>query len=162
MKRSSMIPLSVLALALVVAALALTGSVADAQQAKSVHPLSDFGPLDSPANIQATLTVSKETGRLQFAGGGVSTHGPVTAVTGLSADEQPANNLRGKIVPVAAAANSIRIRFPHPVSDGNYAVFLEQSWLTNRAVSDKGGEGFTVTFSDPAPEKATLDWMIVR
>lgn len=47
-------------------------------------------------------------------------------------------------------------------SNGDYAVFLERSWLTNHAVRDKAPGGFTVTFSDPAPEKAALDWMIVR
>ncbi len=105
---------------------------------------------------------SKEIGRLHFVGGGISTGGPVTDVAGLSADKEPARNLRGKNVPVAPVAKSIRIRFPRPESVGDYAVFLEQSWLTNRAVGNKGPEGFTVTFSDPAPEEATLDWMIVR
>jgi len=111
---------------------------------------------------QATLTVSKTTGRLHFAGGGVSTGGPLTDVAGLSAEDMPARNLRGKNVPVAAASRSIRVRFPQPESDGDYAVFVEQSWLTDRAVGKKGPEGFTVSFSDPAPESATLDWMIVR
>ena len=69
MKRSSMIPLSVLALALLVAALALTGNVADAQQPKSFFPLSDFGPLDSPANIQATFV--KAVRQLRESDGGV-------------------------------------------------------------------------------------------
>ena len=36
-------------------------------------------------------------------------------------------------------------------ADGNYAVFVEQTWLTARAVTDKGPEGFTVSFASPAP-----------
>ena len=47
-------------------------------------------------------------------------------------------------------------------SDGNYAVFVEQTWLTNRAISNKTATGFTITFADPAPENATVDWMLVR
>jgi hypothetical protein len=121
-----------------------------------------YAHADGQAPRRATLTVSKATGRLRFAGGGVSTGGPVTNVSGLSAEQSPARNLRGKNVPVVSASRSIRIRFPEPERDGDYAVFVEQSWLTNRAVRDKAPEGFTVSFSDPAPEKATLDWMIVR
>ena len=40
---------------------------------------------------------------------------------------------------------------PQPEADGDYAVFIEQSWLTNRAISNKTAEGFTVTFADAAP-----------
>jgi hypothetical protein len=29
-------------------------------------------------------------------------------------------------------------------------------------VTEKDGKGFTVAFEKPAPENATLDWMIVR
>ena len=133
------------------------------QQPHAEQPIKwHYGHTEGRPPRQASLTVSKESGRLHFAGAGVSTGGPVTNVAGLSAEKKPARNLRGKNVPVGPVAKSIRIRFPRPESDGDYAVFLEQSWLTNRAVSNKGPEGFTVTFSDPAPEEATLDWMIVR
>jgi hypothetical protein len=83
-------------------------------------------------------------------------------VAGLSGDARPARNLRGKNVPVKAGEKSIRVRFPQAEADGDYAVFLEQSWLGARAISDKGPEGFTVTFATAAPDKATLDWMLVR
>jgi hypothetical protein len=65
-------------------------------------------------------------------------------------------------VAVATNANSVRVTFPTAEADGNYAVFVEQSWLSNRAISDKGPNGFTVTFEKPAPDDAKLDWMIVR
>lgn len=116
-----------------------------------------------PADYKvASLTVSRETGEFQFAGGGVQAGGSVSGVAGLSADAKAARNLRGKNVPVAATSTSIKVRFQQPEADGDYAVFLEQSWLSNRAISDKSPEGFTVTFASPAPDKATLDWMIVR
>jgi hypothetical protein len=116
---------------------------------------------DAPAKV-ASLTVSRKTGELSFSGPGVRPNGPVTAVAGLSGSKVPAKNLRGMNVSVAARAKSIRITFPTAEADGEYAVFVEQSWLTNRAISEKGPEGFTITFEKAAPEKATVDWMLVR
>jgi hypothetical protein len=116
---------------------------------------------DAPAKT-ASLTVSRATGELIFSGGGVRPNGPVTAVQGISGGNTPAKNLRGMNLAVAANAKSVRITFPRPEADANYSVFIEQSWLTNRAVSEKGPDGFTVTFEKPAPEKATLDWMLIR
>lgn len=110
----------------------------------------------------ATLTVSRETGELNFQGGGVRVNGAVTAAKGLSGDATAAKNLRGKNVPVTAAAKSLRITFPTPEADGDYAVFIEQSWLTERAISDKTAEGFTISFAAGAPAGAKVDWMIVR
>ena len=110
----------------------------------------------------ATLTVRRVTGEFQFEGGGVQAGGPVSGVAGLSGDQKPAKNLRGKNVSVTETALTFRVLFPRPEADGEYAVFVEQSWLTNRAISDKGPDGFTVTFDKPAPGKATLDWMLVR
>ena len=51
---------------------------------------------------------------------------------------------------------------PVRVRAGEYAVFIEQTWLTNRAIVKKTAEGFTVEFDKPAPAEAKLDWMIVR
>jgi hypothetical protein len=110
----------------------------------------------------ASLTVSRATGEFQFTGGGVQAGGAVSGVAGLSGDAKPARNLRGKSVAVAAGEKSVRIRFGEAESDGDYAVFVEQSWITTRAVSDKTPDGFTITFATAAPEKGTLDWMLVR
>lgn len=52
--------------------------------------------------------------------------------------------------------------FPTPEADADYAVFIEQSWLGQRAISEKTAEGFTVNFDKPAPAEAKLDWMLVR
>jgi hypothetical protein len=121
-----------------------------------------YGHADGKPAKEAALTVSKATGELNFEGRGLRTNGPVSAVTGLSADKTPAQNLRGKNVAVQENAASIRIRFATPEADGDYAVFVEQSWPTNRAISEKGPEGFTVSFATAAPDGAKLDWMIVR
>ena len=110
----------------------------------------------------ASLTVSRTTGEFQFAGGGVQAGGSVSTVSGLSGEATPARNLRGKNVQVTAGATSIDIQFPQPEADGSYAVFIEQSWLSNRAVSNKNATRFTITFATPAPKDATLDWMLVR
>jgi hypothetical protein len=86
----------------------------------------------------------------------------VAGVGGLSGDATQARNLRGKNIAVPGGKTSIDIRFSQEEDDGNYAVFVEQTWLTNRAISNKTATGFTITFADPAPEDATVDWMLVR
>lgn len=110
----------------------------------------------------ASLTVSRQTGEFQFKGQGLQTGGAVSGVTGLSGDSKPAKNLRGKNVTIEANSTTVKVRFPQAEADGDYAVFIEQSWLSNRAISDKTPEGFTVTFEKAAPAKATIDWMLVR
>lgn len=121
-----------------------------------------YGQTEGQAPKEAVLTVSRATGELNFKGAGIRPNGPVTNAAGISGDDTPARNLRGKDVAVTTDATTIRIRFATPEADGHYAVFVEQSWLTNRAISEKGPEGFTVSFATPAPAGATLDWMIVR
>jgi hypothetical protein len=111
----------------------------------------------------ASLTVNREGGAFEFVGGGIQAGGSVSNVAGLSGGTTPARNLRGKNVSVAAAATSVRVTFATPETDGDYAVFVEQSWLGGaRAIGDKTAEGFTVTFEKPVPADATIDWMLVR
>jgi hypothetical protein len=110
---------------------------------------------------EATLTVSRESGDMSFKGGDARFSGSLVA-RGLSADERPARNLRGKNVPVKAGETSAAVAFAVAESDGDYAVFIEQNWITNRAVTKKDAKGFTVQFEKPAGAEATLDWMIVR
>ncbi|MCG3149280.1 MAG: hypothetical protein PCFJNLEI_02740 [Verrucomicrobiae bacterium] len=103
----------------------------------------------------ASLIVSRETGEFNFSG-------PIS-VTGLSADgKTPARNLRGKDVAIAAGQTIKTITFATPEADASYAVFVEQTWLSVRAITKKDAQGFTVEFEKPAPANATLDWMIVR
>lgn len=120
-------------------------------------------PMDvlTPPQV-ASLTVSRQTGEFQFAGGGVQTGGSVSGVAGLSGESQPAKNLRGKNLAIKSEATIIQVKFPQAESDDDYAVFLELSWLTERAITQKTADGFTVTFSKPAPNGAKLDWMILR
>ncbi|MBI2191012.1 MAG: hypothetical protein HYU36_03370 [Planctomycetes bacterium] len=111
---------------------------------------------------EAILTVSTRTGELRYQGGGMRLPGPLSEVQGLSGSPAPARNLRGKNVPVEPGAISSRIQFDRPESDADYAVLVEQSWLSSHAVSEKSAEGFLVAFDRPAPRGATLDWMMVR
>lgn len=46
--------------------------------------------------------------------------------------------------------------------DADYAVFVEQTCISDRAIVKKVAKGFTVQFEKPAPDGAKLDWMIVR
>ncbi len=115
---------------------------------------------DVPPKV-ASLTVTRDTGELNFAGGGARFDGPVTT-TGLSADKQASRNLRGKNVAVQAGQTTAGITFAVEEADEDYAVFVEQNWIGNRAIVKKEAKGFTVQFEKPAPEGAKLDWMIVR
>ena len=110
----------------------------------------------------ASLKVNRESGEFRFDGGGVNAGGAVSGVTGISGDAKPAKNLRGKSIAVTANATSLKVKFPSPEADADYAVFIEQSWLGSRAITEKTAEGFTVSFEKPAPEKAVVDWMLVR
>jgi hypothetical protein len=109
----------------------------------------------------ATLTVGRETGDLTFKGGDVRFSGSVVA-RGLSGDDKPARNLRGKRVPVAAGAKSVDITFPTAELDADYAIFIEQSWFGDRIVTNQTETGFTVTFDKAAPADARLNWVLVR
>ena len=57
---------------------------------------------------------------------------------------------------------SASIAFAVEEADEDYAVFVEQNWISNRAIVKKEAKGFTVQFEKPAPDGAKLDWMIVR
>lgn len=108
---------------------------------------------NAPAKV-ASLTVSRETGDFNFSGSLVA--------QGLSAGEKPARNLRGLGVPVKAGASSVTVTFPVAEPDGQYGVFIEQSWIGQRAIVKKEAAGFTVQFEKPAPEGAKLDWLLIR
>ena len=99
---------------------------------------------------------------VQFTGGGIQAGGPASGVSGLSGDATPAHNLRGKNLRVASGTTTVAIRFAQAETNADYAVFIEQTWLTNRAITEKTADGFTITFADAAPKNATLDWMLVR
>jgi len=112
---------------------------------------------------RTSLGVSPETGDLEVRGGNVDTGGAgVVRAGGLSATEKPARNLRGIAAKIPAGATSFAVAFPQPEPDAAYAVFIEQSWLTARAVTQQTEKGFAVAFDKPAPEGATLHWLVVR
>lgn len=121
-----------------------------------------YGADKEKAPQVAALTVSPGDGQFNFAGGsGVKVEGPVMA-KGLSGDDKPSRNLRGKNIAVKAGQTSVEVAFPAAEADEDFAVFVEQSWITNRAIVKKAAGGFTVQFEKPAPEGAKLDWMLVR
>lgn len=122
----------------------------------------NYGIEENKQPKQASLTVSRDTGEFNFKGAGLRAGGSVAEVQGLSADKTQARNLRGKNIAIAEKATTFRVKFAQSEADGDYAVFVEKSWLGDRAISDKTADGFTVTFASPAPAKATIDWMIVR
>ena len=133
------------------------------QQPRREQPIKWYYGKREPGKpvAEATLIVSRETGDLTFKGGDARFSGSLVA-KGLSAGEKPARNLRGKNLTVKRAATRLTVSFPRKEVDADYAVFVEQNWLTNRAITKKTARGFTVQFAKPAPRGATLDWMLVR
>ena len=114
-----------------------------------------YGPREIGKPVaEATLTVSTNAG--------VFTFSTPISTPGISADKSPARNLRGKDAIVKSGAASVAVTFPVEETDGSYAVFVEQSWLGNRAITGKTAKGFTIQFEKPAPADAKIDWMIVR
>ena len=120
-----------------------------------------YGAEENTTPKVASLTVAADSGDFNFEGGSLRTNGSVIA-SGLSADGEPARNLRGKNVMVKAGETTIAVAFRVEEADEDYAVFVEQNWITNRAVVKKEARGFAVRFEKPAPEGGRLDWMIVR
>jgi len=103
----------------------------------------------------ASLTVSRDTGDFNFSGG-------LVTKAGLSGGDKPARNLRGLNVAVKAGENTASVTFPTAETDDAYGVFIEQTWIGNRAIVKKEATGFTVQFEKPAPAGAKFDWLIVR
>jgi len=111
----------------------------------------------------SSLSVDPATGDFQLTGGDVDlTNRGMMRTGGISATETPAANLRGMNVGVAEGAAELQISFSRPEQSPAYAVAVTPSWLTTHAVPNKSAEGFTVQFGAPAPQGATLDWIIVR
>ncbi|MGD0088617.1 MAG: hypothetical protein ABSE73_01735 [Planctomycetota bacterium] len=121
-----------------------------------------YGQEEGKPPKEAVLTVAKATGELAFQGGGMRVHGPLSEAQGLSSGATPARNLCGKNVPVKAGETALAVKFPVAEADADYAVFVEQTWLTNRAITQQTAEGFSAQFEKPAPEGAKLHWMLVR
>lgn len=119
-----------------------------------------YSPLPGLPTMQASLTVSPVSGEMAFSGG--ARFGGSLGAAGLSGEAMPARNLRGKDIPVKAGETRLTVTFPNEEADASYAVFIEQSWLSNRAIIKKEAKGFTVEFEKPAPAEARLDWFLVR
>ena len=92
---------------------------------------------------------------------GTSIFLPVS-VAGISGTSTPTGNLRGILVAVPTGATEIDVTLPMPEPDRAYAVTVTPSWPVGVGVSARGTAGFTVRFGGPAPEGATLDWVLVR
>ena len=112
----------------------------------------------------STLHARPDNGDFVFAGGNIDhmNNGSIK-LKGLSATNTPAQNLRDFNVPIAEGETQLQVTFPAPEADSNYAVLIECSWITNKAVKDKFTTGFTVIFDQPAQEGSeTVDWLLVR
>ncbi len=111
----------------------------------------------------ARLHVDPKTADFVFSGGNqdLQGHGTVRQ-DGISATATPARNLRGINVAVPRGGRRVTVRFTQPEPDDFYSVVVQGNWFTLDRVTVKRGDGFDVEFSEPAPEKGSIDWQLVR
>ena len=110
-----------------------------------------------------SLRVPPDTGTFTFAGGHLDLTGRgVQRLNGLSATDEPANNLRGIDLKVRAGETELGVRFARPEANAQYAVSVTPNWMTPYCVTGKTEAGFMVRFGTEAPAEATTDWIIVR
>ena len=117
---------------------------------------------DAAARKAASLTVSPADGTIRLDGNAVAAPGGLAEVAGLSGSPTKANNLRGLNVPVKQGAKEVTVKFPMPEADAEYAVFVESSFLSQRAITSRTPEGFTVQFETAPAADARIDWVLVR
>lgn len=121
-----------------------------------------YGPREIGKPVsEATLKVSKENGDLHFQGGDARLSGSLLT-KGISGEEKAARNLRGKNIPVQKGFTQLHVEFPQAEPDAEYALVLEHTWFSNRAITEQTEKGFTVSFEKPAPENARVHWVLVR
>jgi hypothetical protein len=75
---------------------------------------------------------------------------------------QPLTNFRGVRVPVPAGQSTFSVAFPTPEPGKDYTVRVETSWPGGNAVTERTEKGFAVAFEKPAPQGATLNWLLMR
>jgi hypothetical protein len=111
---------------------------------------------------KVSLSVSPENGTLAIEGPGAAIPGGLTRLGGLSGSQTPARNLRAIDVQVPTGVKEHTIALPEAETDGKYGVFVEPTWLTMHVVTARTEKSFTIKFSEPAPQGATLSWLLAR
>ncbi len=111
---------------------------------------------------KVSLSVSPENGTLAIEGPGAAIPGGLTRLGGLSGSQTPARNLRAIDVQVPTGVKEHTIALPEAETDGKYGVFVEPTWLTMHVVTARTEKSFTIRFSEPAPQGATLSWLLAR
>jgi hypothetical protein len=56
----------------------------------------------------------------------------------------------------------VTVTFATPEADAEYAVFVETSFLSQRAITARTPEGFTVQFETAPSADGRIDWVLVR
>lgn len=112
----------------------------------------------------ASFGVEPESGNFALKGGGgldLSSSSLLKA-GGLSATEVAARNLRGIALTVPRGSKSLSVKFLQAEADADYAMTVQPNWRTMEWTTAKTPKGFTVEFSEPSPDGATIDWVMVR
>lgn len=110
---------------------------------------------------ETTLIVEPDTGNMVIKGSDLYVPN-VNGLKGISGTKISAKNLRGINVPVPKGAKTLVVKFQEKEADENYSIVVQPNWFTEDRIVKKMKEGFVVEFSKPAPEKATIDWQLIR
>ncbi len=111
---------------------------------------------------EASIAVTRDTGVMKLQANGLEVGTSVSKVAGISGSAAPANNLRGVNVAVPSGQTKITVKFPKAEPDAEFAVFIETTWITGRAITEQTPEGFTVEFEKAPAKDARLHWLLVR
>ena len=119
----------------------------------------------------ATISIKPRTNNFVFQGGSLDFSGQSTLKQkGISSTVKPAKNLRGINLKISdlkyvGPNNHYSVDFGEEEVDTDYCLQVETSWLTQKAVTEKRTNGFTIQFEEQdmtSNQNKTIDWLLVR
>jgi len=110
-----------------------------------------------------SIVADPKTGDLKVDGGALNLDkSALVKAKGISATDKPARNLRGINVHVNKGETVFKVKFDIFEVDNKYAINVLPTWFTQVRIIKKSTVGFTVAFSESAPRRASVDWMMMR
>ena len=115
------------------------------------------------SNKTTSVGVNPRNGNMELKGGNFSMeNGALLKISGISSTDKKALNLRGINIPVNSDSKTLTVNFKDAEPDDNYSISIQPNWPTMNWTKLKTAKGFTIEFSAPAPEKAVIDWQLIR
>lgn len=112
---------------------------------------------------KSSIVVNPKNGNFEISSNNVDVKNTALIdLKGLSGTDKASSNLRGINVTISNGSSEAIIKFSSKELDNIYLVNVQPNWNTSDWISEKRADGFTVKFSNPAPENAKIDWLIIR